>query len=188
MYLVLGLGNPGPRYERTRHNAGFLAVDFLTGKHRIKLAERKFYSLCGNGEVGGCPVMVCKPMTYMNESGKSARSITAALRIPPENVIVVHDDIDIPFGKIKVKHKGGAGGQRGVLSIMEALRTDLFSRVRIGVGRPEHKDDIVDYVLSPFENGEWSELDRVIEQAAELVERTLREFNNRTKLREEERG
>ncbi|MBI4383562.1 MAG: aminoacyl-tRNA hydrolase, partial [Nitrospinae bacterium] len=83
---------------------------------------------------------------------------------------------------------GGAGGQRGVLSIMEALRTDLFSRVRIGIGRPEQKDDIVDYVLSPFENGEWSELDRVIEQAAELVERTLREFNNRTKLREEERG
>lgn len=186
MYLVLGLGNPGPRYEQTRHNVGFLVVDALAEKHRIKLAQRKYRSFCGDGEIDGRPVVAAKPMTYMNESGKAARAITDALGIPPENVVVVHDDIDLPFGKIKIKHKGGAAGQRGTLSIIDSLQTDRFTRIRVGVGRPADRDDIVDYVLSPFTDEEWAALGGVVEQAVGLIERTLKEFNSGTKLKEEE--
>ncbi|MFQ5450638.1 MAG: aminoacyl-tRNA hydrolase [Nitrospinaceae bacterium] len=185
MFLILGLGNPGPRYELTRHNAGFLAIDNLADIHRIDLSRHKFGALYGEGEIGESEVMVAKPMTYMNQSGKAARAILSALKIPPEQVIVVHDDIDLPLGKIKKKSQGGDGGQLGIRSITESIGTDRFHRVRIGIGRPECQEDIVDYVLSPFEEEEIPVLNEVIEQAVRMIEATLNELNNSTQLTEE---
>ena len=185
MFLILGLGNPGPRYELTRHNAGFLAVDNLADVHRIELTHHKYRSLYGEGEICGVPVMIAKPMTYMNESGKSAKALLSALEITPDRVIVVHDDIDLPLGKIKKRTKGGDAGQRGLRSIIETLGTREFNRVRIGIGRPEDRDDIVDYVLSAFEEEEIEPLNIVIEQAVRVIESTLSELNNRTLQTEE---
>ena len=185
MFLILGLGNPGPRYELTRHNAGFLVVDNLADKYRIQFTHRKYHCRYGEGEICGVRVMVAKPMTYMNESGKSAKAILSALKITADRVIVVHDDIDLPLGKIKKKSKGGDGGQRGLRSIAGSLRTAEFHRVRIGIGRPEYQDEIVDYVLSSFEEEEIQPLNDVIEQAIGMIESMLSELNNSTLQTEE---
>jgi len=186
VYLILGLGNPGPRYELTRHNIGFLVVDNLAEKYRIRLTRHRHQSLYGSGDIGGRRVWVAKPMTYMNESGRAARSWVSAAGIFPENVIVVHDDIDLPLGKIKVKHQGGDAGQRGVRSIIQCLDTDRFTRVRLGIGRPQDRDDIIDYVLTPFTDDELDSLNPLMEQAVQTIENTLQEFNHRTIPKEKE--
>ncbi len=180
MFLIMGLGNPGPRYELTRHNAGFLVVDNLAEKYRIGLTHHKYHCQYGDGEICGARVRVAKPMTYMNLSGKSAKAILSALNIPPEQVIVVYDEIDLPLGKIKKKSRGGDAGQRGLRSIVESLGTDVFHRIRVGVGRPEDRDDIVDYVLSPFADEEIETFNEVIEQAVGAIEVTLQELVNKT--------
>ena len=185
MILILGLGNPGPRYELTRHNVGFLVLDNLCERHRIKLDQFKYQCQYGQGEVGGLKVLAAKPLAYMNRSGIPARALLAAFDIPPEHVIVIHDDIDLPLGKLKKKNKGGDSGQRGVRSMMETLGTDRFYRVRVGVGRPENREDIVDYVLTPFHDDELSTLNEVIDQAALMVEATLKELNNSINQTEE---
>ena len=177
MFLIMGLGNPGPRYELTRHNAGFLVVDSLADKHGIGLTRHKYHCQYGNGEICGARVMVARPMTYMNQSGKSAQAIVSALKIPPEQVIVVHDDIDLPLGKIKRKSGGGDGGQLGVRSIAQSLHTGEFHRVRVGIGRPEDRDDIVDYVLSSFAEEETQSLNEVIDQAVLAIETALMELS-----------
>jgi len=184
----MGLGNPGPRYELTRHNAGFLVADSLADKHGIDLNRHKYRCQYGEGKICGVQVMVAKPMTYMNESGKSAKAILSALNIASNRVIVIHDDIDLPLGKIKQKNKGGDGGQLGLRSIAGSLRTREFHRVRIGIGRPEDRDDIVDYVLSSFQEEEMQLLNEVIEQAVRSVETALLELNNRILQMEDESG
>ena len=180
MFLVLGLGNPGAEYERTRHNAGYLVVDAFAEKHRIKLSQNKYSSIYGEGEVDGCRVAVAKPLTYMNESGLAAKAIIKARDIPLENIIVVHDDIDLAPGKIKIKHEGGDAGQRGIRSLMNHFHTDRFTRVRVGIGRPADRDAVVDYVLSPFGKEEWKQFGEVVEQAVQSIEHTLQEFKSRT--------
>jgi len=186
--LILGLGNPGAQYELTRHNAGFLVLDALTEKHNIKLDTNRHYCLYGKGTIGGHEVVAAKPMTYMNESGKAAKAILSALDILPEQAIVVHDDIDLPLGKIKRKHKGGDAGQLGVRSLINHLATDRFTRIRIGIGRPEHHEDIVDFVLSPFTQDDFPIVREVQEQAVELIETTLAEFSEKPKKSEEDTG
>ena len=176
MYLILGLGNPGPRYELTRHNIGFLVVDILAEKYSIKLDKHQFNSLYGEGDIDGFPVVVAKPMTYMNDSGKAARALSNVLGLEPAQVIVVHDDIDLPLGKIKCKAKGGDAGQRGVASIRHRLGTDGFWRVRVGIGRPDNRNDIVDYVLTPFEEEETSQLNEVLEEAVTRIEQIMKEL------------
>jgi len=185
VYLILGLGNPGPRYETTRHNAGFLVIDTLTEKHRIPLDQHQHRALCGRGEVEGCPVVVSKAMTYMNESGVAAKALLKALDIPPERMIVVHDEIDLPLGKIKRKFKGGDAGHGGIGSIIEKLGTGEFARFRIGVGRPEEGGEVVDYVLSPFIDEELPQLNEVLEEAVRRIEDTLKEFNKKSYPTEE---
>lgn len=185
MYLILGLGNPGPRYETTRHNAGFLVIDTLTEKHRILLDQHQHRALCGRGEVEGCPVVISKAMTYMNESGVAAKALLKALDIPPERMIVVHDEIDLPLGKIKRKFKGGDAGHGGIGSIIEKLGTGDFARFRIGVGRPEEGGEVVDYVLSPFTDEELPQLNEVLEEAVRGIEDTLKEFNKKSYPTEE---
>ena len=177
MFLILGLGNPGPRYELTRHNAGFWVADNLAEKYNIQLGNHKYFSLYGRGEVEGFEVVIAKPMTYMNESGKAAKSLLSAFGLSPEQLLVIHDDIDLPLGKIKKKFKGGDGGQRGIRSTIQSLRTGEFARVRVGIGRPEDRDDIVDYVLSPFDEDDSGLLNEVMEQAVQTVEVALKELN-----------
>ena len=185
MYLIIGLGNPGPRYELTRHNIGFLIADSLAEKQRIALSQSKYKALYGEGEIEGCQVMIAKPMTYMNNSGQAAKLILSALRISPNQVLVIHDDIDLPLGKIKIKTKGGDAGQLGVRSITEKFGTDQYYRIRVGVGRPDDPEDIVDYVLTRFTESENQLLNEVIEGAVLRVEGTLVEMNERNNLTEE---
>ena len=179
MFLILGLGNPGPRYELTKHNAGFWVVDNLAEKYNIRLDHHKYFSLYGKGEIEGLEVVIAKPMTYMNESGKAAKSLLSAFSLSPEQMLVIHDDIDLPLGKIKKKFKGGDGGQRGIRSTIQFVRTGEFARVRVGIGRPEDKDDIVEYVLSLFDEEDSGQVNEVIEQAMQTVEATLKELNKR---------
>ena len=185
MFLILGLGNPGSRYELTRHNAGFLALDNLADKYKIKLAQHKYNSLYGEGKVDGLPVILAKPMTYMNESGKAVKALLSAFNLSPGKFLVIHDDIDLPLGKIKTKFKGGDGGQLGIRSAIEILRTQEFCRVRIGVDRPEDREDIVDHVLSSFTEEESSLLNDAINQAVHKIEAALKELNKRNNPTEE---
>jgi len=179
VFLILGLGNPGPRYELTRHNVGFWVVDNLADKYKIPLRSHKYFSVYGKGKVGGLEVVIAKPITYMNESGKAAKSLLSAFNISPMHMLVIHDDIDLPLGKIKKKFNGGDGGQRGIRSTIQSMRTGEFGRVRVGIGRPEDKDDIVDYVLSPFDEQDSGLLNEVMEQAVQTVEAALKEINKR---------
>jgi len=156
---------------------GFLAIDTLAEKYRIKLDQHQHRSLSGRGEVEGYPVVVSKAMTYMNESGVAAKALLQALGIPPERMIVVHDEIDLPLGKIKRKFKGGNAGHGGVGSIIKKLGTEDFARLRIGVGRPQDGRDVVDYVLSPFTNEEIPQVNDTLEEAVNRVEEILKEIN-----------
>ena len=177
MLLILGLGNPGPRYELTRHNAGFLVLENLADKYKIKLSQSKYRSLYGKGEINGLPVILAKPMTYMNESGKAVKALISAFNLSLEQILVIHDDIDLPLGKIKTKFKGGDGGQLGIRSTIETLQTREFFRLRLGVGRPEHREEIVDYVLSPFSEEESGLLNEVMGKAVHRIEAALKELN-----------
>ena len=185
MYLILGLGNPGPRYELTRHNAGFLVLDNLADKYKINLTQHKYRSLYGKGEIEGLPVILAKPMTYMNESGKAVKALLSGFNLSPEQILIVHDDIDLPLGKIKTKFKGGDGGQLGIRSTIERLQTRDFCRIRIGIDRPEERDDIVDYVLSPFAEEDSSLLNEVMDKAVHTIEAALKENNKRNNPTEE---
>jgi PTH1 family peptidyl-tRNA hydrolase len=179
VFLILGLGNPGSRYELTRHNAGFLVLDNLADKYKITLGQHKYRSLYGKGEIDGLPVILAKPMTYMNESGKAVKALLSAFTLSPEQILVIHDDIDLPLGKIKTKFKGGDGGQLGIRSTSNTLQTREFCRVRIGVGRPDDREDIVDYVLSPFAEEESGLLNEVMNQAVQTIAAALNEINKR---------
>jgi PTH1 family peptidyl-tRNA hydrolase len=152
-------------------------ADNLAEKYNIRLDRHKYSSLYGKGEVEGLEVVIAKPMTYMNESGKAAKSLLSAFSLSPERMLVIHDDIDLPLGKIKKKLKGGDGGQRGIRSTIQSIRTREFARVRVGIGRPEDKDDIVDYVLSPFDKEDSGLLNEAMEQAVQTVEAALKELN-----------
>ena len=185
MFLILGLGNPGPRYDLTRHNAGFWVVDNLADKYNIRLGSQKYFSIYGKGEVGGLEVVIAKPMTYMNESGKAAKLLLSAFKISPKHMLVIHDDIDLPLGKIKKKFKGGDGGQRGIRSTIQSIRSEEFGRVRVGIGRPEDKDDIVDYVLSPFDQKDSDLINETMEQAVQTIEAALEDLYKRSKSTED---
>ena len=185
MFLILGLGNPGPRYELTRHNAGFWVADNVADKYKIRLDCHKYFSVYGKGKVGGLEVVIAKPITYMNESGKAAKSLLSAFNISPKHMLVIHDDIDLPLGKIKKKFKGGDGGQRGIRSTIQSMRTGEFGRVRVGIGRPEDKDDIVDYVLSPFGQEDSGLINETLEQAVLTLEAALEELYKRSKSTED---
>lgn len=148
--------------------------------------QHQHRALCGRGEVEGCPVVISKAMTYMNESGVAAKALLQALGIPPERMIVVHDEIDLPLGKIKKKFKGGNAGHGGVGSIIEKLGTGEFARLRIGVGRPEDTGEVVDYVLSPFTDEEISQVNEILEDVVRGIEDTLKELNKKSNQTEEQ--
>jgi PTH1 family peptidyl-tRNA hydrolase len=174
-YLVVGLGNPGPTYEGTPHNAGYAVVEELARRHGFPRAKRAFDGRCAEGAVGGRPVLLLQPTTFMNVSGRSVAAALRALRLSLERVLVVHDHIDLPFGRLRLMQGGGAGGHNGLKSVIGLLGPG-FVRLRVGVDRPPSTDpDVVaDYVLSPFAEGK-AEVRGLVERAADAVELWLAE-------------
>ena len=174
MYLVVGLGNPGRDYVGTRHNIGFEAADAICAKYDIKLNKEKFRAVFGEGYIGGDKVIVTKPQTFMNLSGESVREIRDWYKIEDENIIVIYDDISLPIGKLRIREKGSAGGHNGIKNIIYQIGTDIFPRIKIGIGAPEHSDyDIKDYVLGRFSDEEVKILIQSVIRAAEAVEELI---------------
>jgi len=171
---IVGLGNPGLAYEHTRHNVGFMVIDKLAVKCGIALSRRRFRAFCGEGETGGERAILMKPQTFMNLSGLSVKDALAYSGSSLRDLIVIHDDIDLPFAAIRVRQRGGHGGHRGVQSIIERLEGSDFVRVKIGVGRPGHGMDVERYVLNPFQKDERQRLGTVLSTAVDAVEAVLR--------------
>lgn len=187
MKIIIGLGNPGRRYERTRHNAGFMAIDGLARDLRSEIAQERHNALLGKARIGSEEAILAKPQTYMNESGRAAGAIVRALYADPADLIVIHDELDLPLGSVRVKTGGGHGGHNGLRSIIEHLGSSDFIRVRIGIGRPATGLDTVDYVLSPFPAEEKKSLSDAITRVVEAVKaialegptRAMNMFNQR---------
>ncbi len=174
MRLIVGLGNPGQEYRWTRHNMGFLVLDHLARKEGIQLARRRFQAIFGQGRISGGDVILAKPQTYMNLSGEAVGRLLRFFHIPPAELIVIHDDLDLPFGKIRIRRQSGHGGHQGVKNIIENLGNKDFARVKIGIGRPANPaQDPADYVLAPLSREEREEAQEAASRAAEAVETLL---------------
>ncbi|MEV6389455.1 aminoacyl-tRNA hydrolase [Nocardia xishanensis] len=173
--LVVGLGNPGPEYERTRHNVGFLVADVLAERVGGRFAvHKKSGADLLQARLDGRQVLIAKPRSYMNLSGRPVAALAQFFSVPPTEVIVVHDELDLPFGAVKLKRGGGEGGHNGLRSISSALTTKDYVRTRIGIGRPPGRQDPADFVLKPFSTPERKEVPVIVEQAADAVELLLR--------------
>lgn len=169
-WLIVGLGNPGDKYDGTRHNAGFLAVDALADKGQFRISRVKFKALTAQGSVGGQGALVMKPTTYMNLSGEAVGEAARFYHIPPANVLVISDDVDLPLGKLRLRTGGSAGGHNGLKSIIQHLGTDQFPRIKIGVGGKPHPDyDMADWVLGRLQGEDRRVLDEAAERAAEAA-------------------
>ncbi|MFD4443018.1 aminoacyl-tRNA hydrolase [Nocardia sp. NPDC058519] len=173
--LVVGLGNPGPEYERTRHNVGFLVADVLAERvgGRFSVHKKSGADLL-QARLDGRQILIAKPRTYMNLSGRPVAALAKFFSVPVDQVIVVHDELDLPFGTLKLKQGGGEGGHNGLRSISQALTTKEYLRTRIGIGRPPGRQDPADYVLKPFSAPERKEVPVIVEQAADAVELLLK--------------
>lgn len=168
MYVIVGLGNPGNRYRYTRHNIGFMVLEKLARDFKIDLKQKSFDALWGKGKINGADVLLAMPQTYMNLSGTAVRQLVAFFKADINNLIVFHDDLDLPFGTIRLKTGGGNAGHKGLASITENLGSSDFMRVRIGIGRPSDKSRIEGYVLEPFKSDEeLSMLPKIIQAASE---------------------
>lgn len=168
MKLVVGLGNPGPKYERTRHNIGFMAVDEIVRRHGFRSPREKFHGIAWEGDVDGERIVALKPMTFMNESGVSVAAAARFYKIEPADVIVLHDELDLAPGKMRVKRGGGAAGHNGLRSIDAHLGNDYW-RVRLGIGHPGRKDLVLHFVLQNFLPEETVWLDKLIPAVAEAM-------------------
>ena len=169
LYLVAGLGNPGANYARTRHNAGFLVIDELAAVHKIPVQKRKFDVLYGRGSIKGVDVLLVKPQSYMNRSGPPLRALADYFRIQRQAMVIVHDDIDLAFQRLKIKEKGGDGGHKGIRSIIDAFGGGEFTRLRIGVGRSAGDRDVVDHVLGEFDQEQAKALGELLQTASEAI-------------------
>ena len=170
-WLVVFLGNPGPRYEGTRHNAGFMAADAFARKHGLDITKLRFRALTASCRIGDATVLLMKPQTYMNLSGEAVGQAARFYKIPPEHVLVVSDDISLPVGGMRIRPNGSAGGHNGLKSIISVLGTDAFPRIRLGVGSPPHPDyDMADWVLSAFHDQDAVVMRETAGRAAEAVE------------------
>lgn len=169
-WLVVGLGNPGPKYEWTRHNMGFLVIDELAERESIPVQRLKFKALTNTAVIGGKSVLLMKPTTYMNLSGEAVGQAARFYKIPPERVLVISDDVALPQGKLRVRRSGSAGGHNGLKNIIAHLGSDQFPRVKVGVGGKPHPDsDMADWVLSPFTGQDRKAMEEAIARAADAV-------------------
>ena len=176
-YIICGLGNPGSKYEMTRHNVGFIALDLLAEKAGLgRLTKTKCKAVYGTGSIAGKSVLLMKPQTYMNLSGEAVRDMMQAFSVPAERLIVIFDDADLAPGRIRIRKNGSAGGHNGLKSIIQHLGSDQFPRLKIGVGGKPHPDyDMADWVLSKFTGEDQTAIDGAVKRAADAVETYIKE-------------
>ncbi len=178
MKLICGLGNPGREYERHRHNIGFMVVEALLPRARAELNQEKFQAKVGQGTLGGERILFVEPQTYMNLSGRSLAEAARFYKVAVEDILVIHDELDLPFGRLQLKAGGGTGGHNGLKSSVQSLGADGFIRLRFGVGKPEGpnaKERVAGYVLSNFDDGERRQLEELIGRATDMAETWARE-------------
>lgn len=170
-WIVVFLGNPGPKYRDTRHNAGFMAADAMEKKLGVSINKLRFKALTAQATLGGEKVLLLKPQTYMNLSGESVSPAAAFYKVPPEHIIVVSDEVSLPIGKLRIRKSGSAGGHNGLKNIIAMLGTDAFPRIRMGVGAPPHADyDMADWVLSSFKNHDADDMRSLAVRVCDAVE------------------
>ena len=183
-WLIVGLGNPGKEYARTRHNCGFMAIDIIAEELNCKIDKAKFQGLYGQTSYNGLKLILLKPQTFMNLSGRSVLQLSAYFQIPPEKIIVLFDDISLPPGRLRIRSEGSAGGHNGIKSIIAELGSQDFPRIKIGVGAKPHPDgDLADWVLSGFSSAEEKALSFALKNSAEaalcIIEKGIYEAANR---------
>lgn len=196
MYLIVGLGNPGSAYKSTRHNTGFQVIDFWSRNLGVRLTSRRFQSRNIRTKFRGREIVLLKPVTFMNQSGRAVRACADFFHLPTNRILGVHDDLDLPVGRIKVVRNGGPGGHKGVSSIIEHLGSTEFPRIKIGIGRPRHGESPEDYVLAPFYGDESEIMLRVFKVAVracrlfifEGVESAMNKINHQNFTNEEEKN
>lgn len=184
-YLYIGLGNPGREYKYTRHNIGFLTIDELASRLSIKIAQVKNKALIGSGFINQNKITLAKPQTFMNLSGQSVVSLIKYYKLPVEHTLIIHDDLDLPFGTLRMRPSGSSGGQKGIHSVIQMLGSDQIPRLRMGIGRPPGRMDPVNYVLQRFSTVEEDILEDVIDRACQAcisfmdygIEQTMTRFN-----------
>ena len=170
-WIVVFLGNPGPKYRDTRHNAGFMAADAMEKKLGVSINKLRLKALTAQATLGGEKVLLLKPQTYMNLSGESVSPAAAFYKVPPEHIIVVSDEVSLPIGKLRIRKSGSAGGHNGLKNIIAMLGTDAFPRIRMGVGAPPHADyDMADWVLSSFKNQDADDMRSLAVRVCDAVE------------------
>ena len=169
MYLIVGLGNPEPEYSNTRHNMGFDTINCLANQMKIDITRSKFNALYGSGNIGEEKVILVKPQTFMNLSGKAIREFKNFYKIELSEIIVIYDDIDVEKGKIRIRKKGSAGSHNGMKSVIQELMADEFTRIRVGIGGPEFKGDLINHVLEPISKKEREILDEGIFDAKSAI-------------------
>ncbi|KGX90081.1 peptidyl-tRNA hydrolase [Pontibacillus halophilus JSM 076056 = DSM 19796] len=170
MKLIVGLGNPGPKFDQTRHNIGFMAIDELVSRQNWKLNKEKFKGVYTVERLNGEKVIIVKPMTYMNLSGECVRPLMEYYDLEPEDVVVIYDDMDLPTGKVRLRQKGGHGGHNGIRSMIDQLGTKEFNRIRLGIGKPTAPMSVTDYVLGKFDGEEQKFVSEAVVKAAEACE------------------
>ncbi|HOC23379.1 MAG TPA: aminoacyl-tRNA hydrolase [Anaerolineaceae bacterium] len=167
--LIVGLGNPGLAYRHNRHNVGFMVADALADKLEIPLKRVKFKAQIGNGKLEDIPIIIAKPLTFMNNSGEAVAPLVRYFKVPLERLLVIHDDMDLPLGTLRMRPSGGSAGHNGMLSIFDKLGTNAIPRLRVGIGRPPGRMDPADYVLQDFPKSDEELLKMVIAQACEAA-------------------
>lgn len=174
MYVVVGLGNPGDKYAQTKHNIGFITVDYLAEQHNIKITKLKHKALIGEGTIGGEKVILVKPQTFMNLSGQSVMDIMGFYKVPIEKLVVIYDDIDLPVGKVRIRPSGSSGTHNGMRNIIYLLSNQGFPRVRIGVGKQPDYMDLADYVMMRFNAEERPLMEEAVKTSALAVEEIIK--------------
>lgn len=188
MKLIVGLGNPGSEYAGNRHNVGFQCLSYIARTHGLSFSAKQGHARVATGRIAGQEVVLARPQTFMNLSGRSVAALVTRYRLPPANLLVIYDDVDLPLGRIRIRARGGAGGHRGLMSIAQALGSQEIARIRVGIGRPETmgEEGLRDYVLSDFTPAERALLGEVFPRVDEAVlsileaglEAAMNRFNN----------
>ena len=172
-WLIAGLGNPGAEYEKTRHNTGFMTLDLLAARLQVKVSKERFKALTATVDIGGESVMLMKPQTFMNLSGESVREIVNFYKIPQERFVVIFDDTSLPCGSVRIREKGSHGGHNGIRNIIDQMGTDVFNRIKVGIGEKPKGWDLADYVLAKFSPDDLPAMEEGMEKAVKGVELIL---------------